>query len=282
MYFRSIILMLCVLLFSSPLSAKPVVKGNLMGQLGNQLFIIAATVSLALDHDAEAVFPDLITRTQEGLPVNREKILYRCNAVMPEGTSLKFHYREPHFHYAPIPYQPNMQISGYFQSEKYFRNHKDEIVALFAPSAEIKDYLTNKYSHLINHPCSVAIHVRHYSESGGERIYVPCSSDYLKKAMALYPKEAQFVVCTNDLERTKKLFADLSVEPYYVENEPHYHDFYLMSMCKHNIISNSSYSWWAAYLNTNPEKIVAAPLAWFTSDSGLDSKDLIPSSWMVF
>ena len=67
----------------------------------------------------------------------------------------------------------------------------------------------------------------------------------------------------------------------FIENEKPYHDLYLMSMCKHNIICHSSFSWWAAYLNLNPNKIVVAPKHWVTKKCGLNYKDVIPKEWIA-
>jgi len=65
----------------------------------------------------------------------------------------------------------------------------------------------------------------------------------------------------------------------YVEgNEKGYEDMRLMMNCKHNIIANSSFSWWAAWLNQNPNKIVVAPKQWF-NDPTVDTKDVIPETW---
>jgi hypothetical protein len=59
-------------------------------------------------------------------------------------------------------------------------------------------------------------------------------------------------------------------------SENNWEDMYLMSLCKHNIIANSSYSWWGAWLNTNPDKVVIAPQNWFVSANA----DIVPSTWI--
>jgi hypothetical protein len=65
----------------------------------------------------------------------------------------------------------------------------------------------------------------------------------------------------------------------YNDDKTNYEDLRLMSLCKHNIIANSSFSWWGAWLNKNPEKIVIAPQKWF-NDLEIDTTDLIPESWV--
>jgi hypothetical protein len=255
------------------------VIGELEGQLGNQCFVIAATVSLALDHDATPIFPDLIGKRDYNIPLNHEKIFFRLHSR--RSCPAQLIYREPHYHFAPIPYHPNMKIKGYFQSEKYFMHHKREILELFAPSPEIVRYLTDKYADLLAHPCTVAIHVRFYHEDPEQKCHLAPRREYVEKAMALFPEGALFVVFSNQIEKCKELLAGIDRPMRWIEGESHYHDFYLMSLCKHNIISNSSFSWWGAYLNTNPTKVVVAPRSWYNPAYGLDTRDLLPDSWIV-
>ena len=98
--------------------------------------------------------------------------------------------------------------------------------------------------------------------------------------MALFPEDALFVIFSNDMEGCKKELASIPRPMIFIEGEPHYHDLYLMSFCKHTIICNSSFSWWAAYLNPNPRKKIVAPPRWYTSGCGLDDKDVVPPEWL--
>jgi hypothetical protein len=281
---RIFLLSLYGFFFFIPLSigAIPFVIGDLIGQLGNQMFTIAAATSLALDHDAEPLFPDLVQKNEFNIPLNYTKLFNRLKIGFPNPT-INYYYIEPHFHYAPIPYRPNMVIRGWFQSDKYFSHHKEEICNLFKPKQEILEYLQERYAFILQDPKSVGIHYRFYSaeENPGDTVYIDCGIEYLQKAMQLFPKDSLFVVFSNAMDRIKPLFNDLEGRFYFVEKEEYYYDFYLMSMCKNNIISNSSFSWWAAYLNTNPEKCIAAPLEWFHPAYQTDVKDLIPKGWWL-
>ncbi len=253
--------------------------GDLIGQLGNQLFIIAAAFSLALDHGAIPVFPDLVLKDSLDLPVNHEKLFYFLPYTIPRGAEISFLYQEPHFHYAPIPYQPNMRLSGFFQSEKYFVHHKREILELFAPSQAITEYLQNSHASILQHPNTVALHIRYYHEDPQGIFYCRPDKSYIEQAIRHFSEDALFIVFSNQIANCKQLLSGFDRKFIFIEKETHYHDFYLMSMCKHNIISNSTFSWWAAYLNRNSEKIVIAPKKWFTA-SHLDTKDLFPPEWI--
>lgn len=257
------------------------VVGELMGQLGNQMFQVAATTSLALDHGAVALFPGFLTEKNWNTPLNYERLFSHLNVSSPPSPP-DFHYLEPQFSYSPIPYHPHMAIRGWFQSDKYFRHHQKEIIELFSPPPAVMDYLNRRYPDLINHPSSVAIHYRSYDqEDPSHEVYAAMDLNYYKEAMALFPEESLFVVFSNDQEWCKRQFAEINRSFYFVEREwPDYHDFYLMSLCKHNIICNSTFSWWAAYLNRHPEKLVVAPSRWFQPGYGADDRDLIPESWI--
>lgn len=256
----------------------PFVEGKLTGQLGNQMFVIAATVSLALDHDAIAVFPDFLSDQTNGIPFNFERIFYHLNTSKPLISS---EYHEPFYHYSPILYQENMALYGYFQSEKYFARHKKEILELFAPPPEIREYLQEKYRDLLAHPNTVALHLRSYHDHDPQQeVFVQYGENYCEKAMALFPEDALFVVFSNRMDDCKKELAAIQRPMIFIEGELYYHDFYLMSFCKHNIICNSSFSWWAAYLNPNPDKRVIAPPRWYTPDSGLNDQDVVLQEWV--
>ncbi|HKZ00158.1 MAG TPA: alpha-1,2-fucosyltransferase [Rhabdochlamydiaceae bacterium] len=275
-------LVILIFLSARSFSSEPYVIGHLMGQLGNQMFIVAATVSLALDHGATPLFPEF---KEPGdpifkFPINYEKIFFSLETRRPEKP-VEFYYYEPQFTYDPIPYQPNMAIFGWFQSEKYFVNHKEEILQLFSPSQEIISYLENKYEEIIHHPNTVAIHFRSYLLENVGNVYPTYGMEYYEKAMALFPKDSLFVVFSNCMQWCKEHFSHLPYSIRFIEGEEHYHDLFLMSMCKHQIICNSSFSWWAAYLNRNPGKRVIVPHVWFCPEYNHSSQDLIPGEWTI-
>lgn len=252
------------------------------GQLGNQFFMIAAAVSLALDHEAEAVFPWLDTVTTWGVPVNREKIFHRCISREIRSSSIEYTYIEKKREYMPIPYRPNMEICGYFQSEKFFRHHKQEVLELFAPSNEILDYLKTKYEFIITSPNSVSIHLRDYiKEDPKSRFFYTLPRSYYEEAIGMFPQDSLFVVFSNDIPWAKNYLKGIKGNFYFIENEKYYNEIYLMSLCKDHIIANSSFSWWGAYLNPNENKVVIAPDKCFINPNYWPTKDHIPPEWTV-
>lgn len=272
-------ILICLLCVSSFLLGTPVVVPVLTGQLGNQLFQIATAVSLALDHGAEVTVPDLKNVNKWGIPLNKEAVFWKINTSEPK--SIQFHFKEKGFNYHPILYYPNMKIEGYFQSEKYFKEYKDVIVDLFSPKESILQDLKARYSDIIEHPETVAIHVRTYIKDDPQhKFYCLNGRKYLEEAMSYFPDDAYFIVFSDNIPWCKTELAGLGKNIRFIENDTYINDFYLMTLCKNHIISNSSFSWWAAYLNKYPYKLVIAPKNWFTSAVGHDTSDLIPDEWI--
>ncbi len=272
---------------------QPFITARLWGRLGNHLFIIAATTSLALDNDAIPVFHDLVKEFEPkslknsnyvigNLHANYTHLFYKLN-TSNHDSQIECVYREPFFAYSPIHFRPNMLLEGWFQSEKYFAHHKNEILDLFAPSETIIEYLTNKYLHIIENPRTVSVHLRCYTKENPKLdiVYPTYGREYFMKAMQYFHPDSQFVVFSDDCQWAKEQLANIAGNILFIEGEEYYHDFYLMSLCKHNIICNSTFSWWAAYLNKNPEKIVIVPNLWFKPEYNHNTKDLIPGDWTM-
>lgn len=263
------------------LFAKPFVTADVKGRLGNQLFEIAAAVSLALDNDAEAKFPAFSQGKKNNIEINYQKVFWRIN-INPLNEKISTTYKEPHYQFAPIPYTPNMKISGFFQSEKYFKHHKDEIIELFSPSEEILTYLESNYGLIIDNPKTVAVHVRcyHTESKNLQKVAQIYYKDYYLKMMSYFDKDYLFVIFSDDTQWCKEQFANCGYNVKIIENEPPYHDIYLMSLFKNIIISNSSFSWWAAYLNKHPDKVIIAPQKWI-KNKNVDDSDVVPEDWLI-
>lgn len=235
---------------------KPYVIGKLLGQLGNKFFEIAAASAVAWDNGAEAYFPDL------GIDTDFRHFFFRCKKTPPNDKVEHVAYTGT-LGYTPITYHPSMKIEGYSQNEKYFAHHRDKLLKLFAPRAEDERYIKKKYSKILLHPNSVSVHLRYYyREKPDDEAFVQYDREYFEKAMSLFPDNSLFVVTSDNIDFAKKNIPTHRGTVLFIENEPYYIDFILQSLCKHNITSNSSFSWWGAWLNQNPHKIVVRPRVW--------------------
>lgn len=249
----------------------PFVTAYLQGQLGNNLFQVATASALAWDNQAEPCFDFDIKSA-----VFRH-VFFRCKNRLPRHIS--FEWKEPSYAYHPIPYYPDMRIRGYFQSEKHFAHHRNRLLQLFAPRPKDLAYMETKYRWLLKHPNTVGVQIRYYKwEFPTGDMYPQYGKEYLEEAMALFPKSTLFVVSSNNLDFARKAIPTWAKNVTFLENEPHYIDFYLLSFCKHNIITNSSFGWWSAWLNQNPDKIVVRPAIWV---NGLPNEDICPEHWHV-
>lgn len=235
---------------------QPFVIGRLLGQLGNQMFEIATASAVAWDNGAEAYFPDLQPQSEAF-----QHIFYNIKTTTPEG-NIDYRYGTSPFGYTPIPYYPNMEISGYCQNEKYFAHRRDQLVKLFSPRSRDLKYIQSKYGNLMQQN-TVSIHLRYYyAEKPDEESFVQYEREYYEKAMAFFPNDSVFIVTSDNIDFAKQNIPTDGYQVYFIEKEPFYIDFFIQSMCKHNIIANSTFSWWSAWLNQNPDKIVVRPEVW--------------------
>lgn len=179
-------------------------------------------------------------------------------------------------------------LEGYFQSEKYFQIIRGILLNEFEFKNEISDYAQQLKRQIENSTISVSLHIRRgdYVLNGNAlNLHGVCSIDYYRVAIGYLGvrfNEIRFFIFSDDIDWVKKsLRIDGAV---YVERQekrmPH-EDIYLMSLCNHNIIANSSFSWWGAWLNQDESKVVIAPKRWFLDDTmQSQAMDIVPKSWV--
>jgi hypothetical protein len=249
----------------------PFVSARLLGGLGNNLFQIATASALAWDHGAEPVFPDLLPSSPR-----YTHVLFRCNPGPDLGCWTD--WGEPVFSYSEIPYQPNLRLGGYFQSERYFGHHHRRLRALFRPSPQDARYLSEIYGWLSDLPYTVGVQIRYYrDEDPTGEVFPQYGTAYLERAAARLPGSPLFVLSSNDLEYARSVLPERMEKVVVLEGEEDYIDFFVLSSCRHQIITNSSYGWWAAWLNPNPGKIVIRPEVWL---NGHPCQDVCPPEWI--
>ncbi|MFO0453459.1 MAG: alpha-1,2-fucosyltransferase [Pseudomonadota bacterium] len=282
---------------------------RLLGGLGNQLFQYAAARAVALRHGQElrfdiSGFASLPGRSYrldhfriDGRPIEGKEL----RALGVEGLHFpwgrlkrKLGLRpaipvitEPHFHFDPRLEQApaHCYLSGYWQSPRYFADIEPQIRQEF----QVRDPLsenTRALAERIAASESVAIHVRrgdYISNPTAASVHGICGSEYYAAAERLLlesrPGAQAFVFSDEPAWAASNL--RLSMPAAFVDHNPpdrDYEDLHLMAQCKHHIIANSTFSWWGAWLATNPHKFVVAPRGWF---KGVDHRvdDLIPREW---
>ncbi len=281
---------------------------QLTGGLGNQMFQYAFGFSLArrlktefrhrfvsfqgdtprnleLDNlTVSAKQASLSELSKIGYPPSQfSKIITRIGleeSVVKTETSLSFQKEALNF-------SDNSYIQGYWQSEKYFIEFENDIRKEFrfkVPSTRKNDEILKE----ISNNNSVSVHVRrgdYVADAKTNAIHGTCDLKYYEKAMALIEKKIKnpvYFFFSDDPEWVKMNLKSVH-KKYYVDwNQGNlsYIDMHLMSNCKHNIIANSSFSWWGAWLNKNPDKNVIAPKKWF-KEVTTESSDRFPESWIL-
>ena len=197
------------------------------------------------------------------------------------------YYREKSFSFDDkvLELGKNVYLKGYFQSEKYFLPAKDTIRKEFTFKNKLITKL-DETSFQLKDLNSVSIHVRRGDFSKNPEIaeyHGTLDKDYYNSSLGLIRSKVpdpSFYLFSDDINWAKN---NLQIpDAIYVSGnltQNHFEDLYLMSQCKHNIIANSSFSWWGAWLNNHPDKIVIAPEKWF-NQGPKDTRDLLPAGWL--
>ena len=191
--------------------------------------------------------------------------------------------KQYHFESEILQLPNNVYLEGYWQSEKYFHPIESEIRQEFS----FKDELSSKSSILQSEVLScesICINVRR-TDFLVNTIHCVCGLDYFHKAIEVISNQIKLIkvfVFSDDIEwcqeNLKFNYPTTMVSHEYAGNK--YSEYlHLMSCCKHFVIPNSTFAWWAAWLSNNPNKIVIAPKKWFNNPK-IDTTDLIPSSWL--
>lgn len=244
-------------------ATRPFVTCELHGQLANNMNQIATTLAYAWDYDVEAYFPDL-NKDVWKISYNRDHVFFRLNAQNPprpvQNVYNEYDKGSGWWECKPIPYHPDQHLIGDFFCWKHFHRYRDRILQVFAPSTPILNTINKKYGSLLVHPNTVSIHVRTYNKEYHDNVLRFVGLKYYENALKYFPEDSVFVVFSDRINWCKKHFPALNRNFVFIDENDHVVEFYLMSMLKHHIIANSCYSWWAAYLNNQPSKIVVAPL----------------------
>jgi len=180
----------------------------------------------------------------------------------------------------------NILLDGYWQSEKYFLDIKDILYREFYIKYRQADE-NQRLANSIQSTNSVSLHVRrgdYVKDIKANQVHGTCTEEYYSKSIAYisnYINDLHFFVFSDEPNWARN---NLKIgHPFTIvdcnDASRNYEDLRLMSMCKHNITANSSFSWWGAWLNSNPGKIVCAPKSWFSTPA-YSCTDLVPQSWV--
>lgn len=285
---------------------------RLMGGLGNQLFQYAfgrqasQTLAVPLQLDLrwfESFAPGTTPRVYEltrypiraqvaapgslpWVPTSRPGILFwRVRRSLPFGPRV-YERHQPGFSADAAVPRDNTLYIGYWQSERYFGGVATEIRAELTPSTPPTGQ-NAEYTSRIGESQAISLHVRrgdYVSSKQTNAAHGLTTLDYYRSAIRTVRERVsggRFFVFSDDLDWCRE---NLALEPDTVFVEGNgganaFEDLRLMSLCRHHIVANSSFSWWGAWLNPSPDKLVIAPRQWF-ADPKMNATDLVPATWI--
>ena len=273
-----------------------------MGRFGNQIFQFASTLGIAEKLGFEARFPleNCFNYSESGPldPVTRRCMPVKCDLLDAFEIDPKYFIPQRHINsertYSEDDFAYNAQteslldntgIYGYLQTEKYFSHCRDLILSQLnfkAPyRAEASEYMENirKGSKLLK---TVSIHVRRSDYLMFPDHHPTCSSEYYEKATSymrekLEGSDIKFLVFSDDIEWCRGEFTGNEYQIVDINNP--FSEMYLMSICDHNIIANSSFSWWGSWIGDNTDRIVIAPSKWFGHLIQKNTSDVYCKNW---
>jgi hypothetical protein len=278
----------------------------LQGGLGNQLFQIFATIAYATKYAKSFFF---LNQQQLGNGKNGATIRYTywdsflsslkpCLKNIDQLTQQIVIIKENGFHYQEIPDRNYglIMLSGYYQSPKYFQRYKDFIFK-FIKVENNRLILKEKYKNILDFDKTISLHFRLGDYKLYPNIHPVLPNTYYKNALSFISSEESDFISENktnnvlyfcedvDLETVEKTIEELKTDfpllrfsraPSALTD---WEQMLLMSLCRHNIIANSSFSWWGAYFNNNVSTIVCYPDKWFGNQVTHDTTDLFPDYW---
>lgn len=286
---------------------------KLQGGLGNQMFQYAAAKSLAVRLKAD-VFLDLSWFSN--IPATDTKRWYELDYFALEKNTIdinkytviskglgratkakryvmaknkknilwSFDSPDQKYHKEYTKLKGNIYLEGWFTSEKYFKDIREELLKEFIFTIEANEKSKNLLSE-IEKTSSVSLHVRrgdYLKNKNAKKWHGVKGNDYYRTAIEIMNtriKNPVYFVFSDDIQWCKKNIIT-SKKIYFVDHNKYgAEDLMLMCECKNNIITNSTFSWWGAWLNRNNKKIVIAPEAWL-NDSSVDTSDVLPKEWI--
>lgn len=270
---------------------------NLIGGLGNQLFMIFNLISYSLTYNKEFCFEN-INASSKKRPYYWDNLLINLKKFIKIPQRKCYKYYEPYFYYSKIPEnisnKNKIKFFGYYQSFKYFEKNYDEIVELIGLKDQQKK-IKKKYLNIYKFDNLVSIHFRigdfktkKYKKTHPIlpiKYYIDSLNKIINELnlstfnVLCFFEEEDLEIVNQNIEKLKNTFKNLNFIKINTKIKD-YEQLLLISLCNHNIIANSTFSWWGAYLNSNKKKIVICPNLWFSGIIDIKYEDLYPTNWI--
>lgn len=266
------------------------------GGLGNQMFQYAFYLRLKKEHPLSLYLFDIEKAQENHFGYEMDKVFYIDSIKQARNyRRLKRHWPKLETKFHTIKQEDSLKYSlepflshhwgtiykGFWQSEKFFLPIETRIRSAFSFQEEKLNDRTKEAAVFLKNSNSVSVHIRRGDYLQHTDVFGLCTKEYYEKALSFIKDNVEnpiFFFFSDDIEWAKQnIKCENARYVTWNHGEESWQDMYLMSQCKHNIIANSSFSWWGAWLNINTEKIVVAPKQWFHDRNNYD---ILPKKWI--
>lgn len=276
---------------------------DLRGGLGNQLFMIFTAFAHSMQYDKQVIFRyqlklrDRYTYWDSFLNTLKKYTTYNIDNNISNSELVSCNrYMESNFFFTPIPnFDKNTMLDGYFQSFKYFDNYKNEILSIIDFQNK-QQHVRNKYCRYFEGKQTVSIHFRMGDYKKIRYFHPIMNYEYYENSLLyIVNKIKQPMRILYFCEKEDNLYVESKIsimkckipELEFVKVDdtiPDYEQMIIISLCSHNIMSNSTFSWWGSYLNNNENNIVCYPSVWFGehAQKPVNNQDLFLPNWKEF
>jgi hypothetical protein len=251
----------------------------LMGGLGNQMFQISHAICQGWKNNVPSIFKCVsYTPMQANQPTKYVDNIFR-NITFFNYESQPIRISTPwQFVDLKPEWKTPIEFYGYFQSGKNFYGFEEKISELFQPTEEFVDKIYKKFPSL-NKEKTVSIHIRRGDYLTINTILPTIDKTYIDECLIQIGNYDQIFIFSDDVNWAKEnLKYDNTI---FVDDLEDYEDLWLISLCKINVMSNSSFSWWGTFLNKNIDKKVFAPSVWFGPSGEQNYSDIYEKNWTI-
>jgi hypothetical protein len=199
----------------------------------------------------------------------------KCSSFTP-----RYRYKEDAhkhgFNEAATRIHDGTDVEGYFQTDKFFK--KEEVLSWLSFNESLFDEVRKKYT-AIDFSKATALHVRLGDYLPLSLMFYTPKPEYFKNAITHLSPQGDIIVFSEDVTMAKKYLGEMPPHTIFIEGNKDYEDFNIMSLCKNIVISSSSFSWWAAYLNKYHDKKIIMPKYWFLPSCRVTNNDIYVKGW---
>lgn len=250
----------------------------LMGGLGNQMFQMAHAICQGWKHNIPTKFrPSSYTPMQANQPTKYLNNIFR-NIEFTNDIADTIRI-ECGWGYTPInpSWETSVEFFGYFQSHKNFLGYDEKIKELFQPNEEFVNKVNSLFPEIKNEG-TISLHIRRGDYTTISHVLPVIDKTYIDEALKQNGNYTTLFIFSDDVEWVKQnLFYTNQIIVTGLED---YEEMWLISLCKNNIMSNSTFSWWGSFLNKNPNKRVFVPNKWFGPSGENYYQDIYIDSWI--